>query len=457
MNRVRSLLLACAMGLLLGFCVGLSHGSREAVRARDEPAVFAQPLMDGNYQVGSWSATVAPGPIPAHMLSLTSGCGPLHAWATARSAIPRGRATVGFTVQAPPDRSLVIQSVRVVRGKKLPKPSGRDVGCVGSTSGPGATAFNLDLDQTLKKRPFSRYVRPGGVTGGLVDVTTSKRSCEWWIELEILDGGKPRTMRIVDNDGRPFTVAPPVPAMSTVADRAATTYAPWTIPLTRPALHPPAVSGRFSARGFWTNWDQVKPSWTLSTPREVPSVRPLAADMDVPGEGCDRLQRELMARGAHPTGRSFFEASLASSTATSVIAEVTLNIERVRPLRPGVEYGCSAGEVEPGEHGPPTTVSLAGATKGTDLLVTHDRLDVSTSGASASSTADGYGGGRVPPFTILPGNAEYSFTVSIRVTDINTGAATTLELTDEGKPFVVRGRSDSGGHHTYHEAGSLYH
>ncbi|WP_139338161.1 hypothetical protein [Micromonospora avicenniae] len=62
----------------------------------------------------------------------------------------------------------------------------------------------------------------------------------------------------------------------------------------------------------------------------------------------------------------------------------------------------------------------------------------------------------MPSFVVMPGDAECWFTVNIRITDSKSGETMTLNLTDSGQPFVLRGRTTSSRQHAYFEMGSIY-
>ncbi|MER7399186.1 hypothetical protein ABT381_27180 [Streptomyces sp. NPDC000151] len=448
--RRRGLLLAAVVtGAVVGALVGAGAGGPETLGGGPDVQVLGRSVLG---ESGGWTATVRTGrPVPRRLLDPAGGCLPLHAWASERGAVPRGTATAAFTVAAPAGRALLVRGVKVIRGKRLPLPEGRDVAC--SETGGSALGYGMrlraeqSLDGTPTGRPLSQYVRPGGTTGGFVRVRTHSCSCQWWIELDVLDNGKPRKLRI-DDGGRPFTLAPPAPPVATDADREVWQYGGGNIPLAGQPHNGTVGDHRLSARGLWLTPGSQAP-WQLTTDHEVPAVRRIAGTLDVPGVPCVRMYRTLVAAGGRHTGHSTFLAQVASRTEQSLTADVRLHIEKVEPRRGGTGYACLADnwQQDMDRKRETAAVYLAGATPGTDLpVMTGTELDLARREADPVGQAPLF-------FGVEPGDADYSFTVRLRLTD-RTGKVTEHTLSDNGRPFVVSGAPPPDGLVVYRESGN---
>ncbi|MFI8996929.1 hypothetical protein [Streptomyces sp. NPDC053542] len=432
----RGLLLLAALtaGAVVGALTAAGTGGPETLGGGPDIQVLGRSVLG---ESGGWTATVPTrSAVPRRLLAPAGGCLPLHAWASERAAVPRGTATAAFTVAAPADRALLIRGVKVIKGKRLPLPTGRDVAC--SETGGSVLGYGMplraqqSLDGPASARPLSQYVRPGGTTGGSIRVRTRDCSCQWWLELDVLDNGKPRKLRI-DDGGKPFTLAPPVPPVATDADREVWKYGGGNIPLARAPHNGTVGDHRHSARGLWLTPGSQAP-WQLTTDHEVPAVRRIAGSLDVPGVPCVRMYRTLIAAGGRHTGHSTFVAQVASRTEQSLTADVSLRIEKAEPRRGGPAHACLADnwQLDMDRKREEVTVHLTGAAPGTELpVMTGRELDL----AHPEGTPVG---GTPLFFGVEPGDADYSFTVRLRLTD-KAGKVTEHTLTDNGRPFVVSG------------------
>jgi hypothetical protein len=430
-----------------------------------------KPILGASW-ASTWSATVPKGEaVPERVLG-TGRCGALHRWATARSAVPRGTAAVAFTLAAPEDRGLVVRSLRVVEGRALPVPRGRDVECVGAvdhTVAPGLGVWGkLSLDAP-RDLGLSRYARPGATVGGVVEARTADCSCEWWIEVEVLEGDARRTVRI-DDDGRPFTIAPPVARIGTDAQDASQQYGALDVALARGAVAlthgaaapargvvaPGRAPGDSSAHAVRLPEIRAQGVW-MAADREVPAVGRIVGNPDVPGVVCERVERALMAAGAHRAGYTTYALVLADRSPPGyeeAIADVSLHVVRVeRPKSRPTGYDCypagwSGWEPDTRER---ISAELVPDAPGLPFL-TAEPLRFHRDTAAGPATDVLY-------FGVSPsgaGHLTYHFTIEVTV-KTRSGEFARYTLDDAGRPFVLATRPDgvspSNGEHTHYEIG----
>lgn len=439
------------------------HAQRPAAPAGPNIATEGRSSAAGKQAMGiawssTWSATVPKGQaVPARALG-AGRCPELFGWATARSAVPRGRATAAFTLAAPGDTGLVVRSLRVVKGRSLPAPEGRDVACLGAADrslAPGMERWgqlSLDRPRTLK---LSRSARPGGTVGGVIETSTADCSCEWWIELEVWEGDKRRTVRI-DDAGKPFTLAPPVPPVGTPADGGALKYGTADLALARPEDTGGRPSNASSVSASRLLAESGQEMWMVAD-RAVPAVGRITANLDVPGAVCQHVERALIAADARPAGRAAYAVHLADPSSAGdaqAVADVSLNVEKV--VRQGAAprgYGCypdkwdlqmNAGQLR-------ETVRLSGDAPRLPVL-TAESVALSRASEGAPATGTFFFG--VEAWD--PGNVEYHFTLDVTV-EHPSGKRTRHTVDDAGRPFVLaarsHGRSASHEKHAWYELG----
>lgn len=437
-------------------------------RARSKAAGKA---IMGNAWSSTWSATVPSSTaVPARALG-SGRCAALYGWATARSAVPRGTASAAFTLSAPDDSPVVVRSLRIVKGRTVPAPQGQDVECVGAVDRTVGRNLNewgeLSLDAPRDVR-LSRYVRPGGTTGGIVDARTLGCSCEWWIELEVLEDGAARSVRI-DDAGRPFTIASPVARIGTPADDGAQRYGAPDLALARGdggagadarATNGLSVSGTrlFSGRN--------QEMWAV-TNRKVRGLARITADLDVPGAVCERLERSLMAADARPAAHATYAVLFADKSPNmdaETVTDISLHVERPRRLdAEPMGYACYPDDWD---------LQMNTSREGATVLI--DRAAQGDSDPSASSDLPVFTGepvtyyqesARGPAADALffgvtatgPADVEYRFTIEVTLKS-RSGKVTHYTLDDAGRPFAIAARPvgeiPGRGQHLYREVGN---
>ncbi|MBH5338692.1 hypothetical protein IHE55_29500 [Streptomyces pactum] len=302
-------------------------------------AAVGKPLMDGEGAL--WTATVphAGAAAPRHTLKVTRGCGDLYRWATSRGAVPRGTAAVAYSVAAPADTSVVIEGIRVVKGARIATPRGDDVGCAGAVD-PTVAGLpepdRLDLDGRSPEKRVLRPVRPGGTTGGTLHITTRTCWCEWWVELDVVQDGKARTIR-VDDGGEPFRVAPPARRLASGADLDVS--AP--VPLSR-ANGDPREQGGVSVRGYPDPVEFGHGRWLMETQRPVDAPGAIGGNLDVAGVSCARMRRAVTAAGGITAGHTTFDLQI-TAPVEAVTVDAAVHIHRVWAGTPRRHhYGCAA-------------------------------------------------------------------------------------------------------------------
>ncbi|MGW9281781.1 hypothetical protein ACWGSA_06320 [Streptomyces diastaticus] len=419
---------------------GASAGPNIAVEGRDR-AAGRQAL--GLAWSSTWSATVPKGSaVPDRALG-AGRCAELFRWATGRSAVARGTATAAFTLTAPEDRGLVVRSLRVVKGRELPPPEGTDVECLGAAdhglpqSMESWGRLSLDHPRELK---LSRSAGPGGTVGGVIETRTADCSCEWWIELEVWEGDKRRTVRI-DDAGAPFTLAPPVARIGTPADGGALKYGTTDLALAREggaADRPPKGLSVSASRLLAGNLQEM---WMVAD-RELPEVGRLTANLDVPGAVCQHVERILVADGALPAGRAAYAVSIVDPSGRQDldgIVDVSLNVRKtVRQGAPPTGYGCYPDKwvLRSNDGQTAGTARLSGDTPHLPVLSGEPvRLTRETEGAPATDAlflgVEAWG----------PDEVEYHFTLDVTVVD-GSGKRARHTVDDAGRPFVLAARPD---------------
>ncbi|MEV5882764.1 hypothetical protein AB0L74_08600 [Streptomyces sp. NPDC052020] len=413
----------------------------------------------------TWSATVPRGEaVPERVLG-TGRCAALHRWATDRSAVPRGTATAAFTLTAPGDRGLVVRSLRVVKGRAIPVPKGRDVECVGAddhTVAPGLGLWGkLSLDAP-RDLGLSRYARPGATVGGIVETRTVDCSCEWWIEVEVLEGDERRTVRI-DDDGRPFTIASPVARIGTDAQDEAQGHGISDIALARGAVAlvraSGGPSGGSSAYAAQLRSPGIPEVW-MAADREVPVLGRVVGNLDVPGVVCERVERVLMAAGARRAGHTTYELVLADRSPPGyeeAVADVSLRVEKVERARTEpTGYDCYSDGwsrwVPDGRER--ISAELVPDVSVLPVLTAEPlRFHRDTPGDAATD---------ILFFGVSPmgsGHLTYHFTIEVTV-QTRSGEFARYTLDDAGRPFILATRPDgvlpSYGEHAYYEVGERH-
>ncbi|MFE7130875.1 hypothetical protein ACFVIM_08450 [Streptomyces sp. NPDC057638] len=426
---------------------------------------------------GTWTATTprAGTTAPAGSLDLARGCGPLFDWAVRQRAVPRGTASVSYAVTAPAGSGVVIQQIKVVRGETIGAPRGDDVGCAGRVGAHGETTprqdtFNLDGGPRLKQ--VLRAVRPSGVATGVLHVETRTCRCEWWVELKAVVDDRVRTVRI-DDDGRPFRIAPPVRPLATPVDDDLTGT---PVPLSR-AHGDPGVRNGIAVRGAALSPSLYAPGerWLMEMEREVDAAALIGGNLDVAGVACGRMARALVARGATPAGSAVLELRIAAPVDT-VTLDAAIRVHEVRvPRRPRHHYACAGPSWNPPDRAEDRLESLVADRSA--YLDTMHALGPFPSGSlkydPGWKVQDAVG--RTMPFavdetlnlyaigegrfvtsvhgSIGAGRATYTFTIEVRVTT-PAGEVQEFTVSNNGEPFRLAAapvRSPPGATREYRE------
>lgn len=297
--------------------------------------------------------------------------------------------------------------------------------------------LSLDRPRDLK---VSRAVGPGATVGGLVETRTTDCSCQWWIEVEVWEGAKRRTIR-VDDAGSPFTLAPPVAGIGAPAEGGALKYGTTDVALARedspgdaPSEAPSVSASRLLAGNSQEMW--------MVADREVPEVGRLTANLDVPGAVCQRVERRLVADGALPAGRAAYAVSIADPSAREDlerVVDVSLKVKKtVREGPPPQGYGCYPAQwgLQTNDKQTEASVRLSRDTPHLPVLTGEPvQLFRETEDEPATGTVF------VTVEAWDPDDAEYRFTLDVTVEDAS-GKRTHHTVDDAGRPFVLASRPD---------------
>ncbi|WP_327133554.1 hypothetical protein OG311_25250 [Streptomyces sp. NBC_01343] len=429
------------------------------------------PLM-GNED--TWAATLPqPGlQPPAELMRGALGCVPLFQWATEAGAVPRGQVTLAYSVGAPPSRAAVVRGVRVVRGPAVPDPRGGDVACSGQVNderlaavavarGKPVQAVHLSLDDAGSRQESPLPVRAGGTATGLVTVTTATCTCAWWLELDVEEDGRQVTVR-VDDDGRPFTLAPPTTPLSTSADREL--LAPR--PLSRAFGDPQPSQAGVSATAALVPTSE---SWEAESDAPLDPAAAVGGEARLGRVGCRRMYDSVVRAGGVPAGDHQLELVITGPPGMEgAVLDARVRLETVRlDAEERYRYACARSGVNPHAHVetpdiarrlyPHTLMHPVEPLPDASLHQDHDRspgpgvglsvplatnepFSFSRTGLDGRERPDGrgaFGTGAV----IVPQEATFGMTVEVTVT-LPTGERAAFTLTDHGKPFLLGPCSD---------------
>ncbi|MFF2195301.1 hypothetical protein [Streptomyces sp. NPDC058157] len=429
--------------------------------ARGRTGVHATgaPLLGGD---GSWTATLpeAGARPPAELVRGALGCVPLFRWATTARAVPRGQVTVAYSVGAAPSRPAVVRGVRVVRGSDLPAPRGDDVGCaawatdereavMAAADDKPVRPVLLSLDRPGVRREAPLPVRAGGSAAGLVTVTTAACTCAWWLELDVEENGRPVTVR-VDDDGRPFTLAPPTATpLSSSADREFR-----STPLSRAFGDPQQPQAGITVAA------ELSPpygSWQAESDTPQDPAAAVGGEARLGGVACRRTYDSVVRAGGVPAGPHALDLRISGPPLVEgAVLDASVRLETVRlDAAQRYRYSCArAGDerADPGEvvgadrHLYPDTLHALGPFPSGSLKYDPDwrpergvglTMPLATDERFAFGTAgpDGRGTFGISA-DIEPEQATYGFTVDVVVT-LPTGERAAFTLTDHGKPFLL--------------------
>ncbi|WP_329448293.1 hypothetical protein OG906_34860 (plasmid) [Streptomyces sp. NBC_01426] len=459
--RVRRRSTVIMAALVLALCSALT------VTLLRSPAPAAGPFATGAPLLGneeSWMATLAePGRRPpGELMRDALGCVPLFQWATGARAVPRGQVTLAYSVGASPSRAALVRGIRVVKGPDVPLPRGDDVACAGQVAderlaavtaarGKPVQPVRLSLDGLARGEAGSREeaplpVRAGGTATGLVTVMTAACSCAWWVELDVEENGGLVTVR-VDDDGRPFTLAPPTTPLATSADQELMAQRP----LSRAAGDPQPPRAGISAAATLV---------PASESRQAESDVPLDPAAAVGGEarlgrvGCRRMYESVVRAGGVPAGDHEIQlvvtapAGLEGAVLDARVRLATVRLDAEQRYR----YACSRAGVNPHTHAArqagtpelsPHTLMRGHPRQGVGLsvpLATDEPFSFRPTGLNGVPRPDGrgaYGTAGV----IVPQVATFGLTVEVTVT-LPTGERADFTLTDHGEPFLLGPATD---------------
>ncbi|MFD5513044.1 hypothetical protein ACFWIB_35565 [Streptomyces sp. NPDC127051] len=465
-GRRRSAITAAASVLALVLCSALTVALLRALfPAPDGPGrhglyATGAPLLNGG---GSpWTATLPqPGrQPPAELMRSALGCVPLFRWATAARAVPRGQVTLAYSVGASPSRPALVRGVRVVKGPAVPVPRGDDVGCAGWAQeerraaitvarGKPVQPVRLSLDHADTRQEAPLPVRAGGTATGLVTVTTTTCACSWWLELDVEENGRQVTVR-VDDDGRPFTLAPPTAPLSTSADREV--FAPR--PLSRAFGDPqPARAGVSVAAALVPKPD----GWEAESDAPQDPAAAVGGEARLGGVACRRMYDSVLRAGGVPAADHELELRISGPPLVEgAVLDASVRLETVRlDAAERHRYSCARDGVAPGDpierpdikrHLFPNTLHAMGPfpsgslkydpswrpERGVGLsmpLAKDELFSFSRAGADGRGT---FGISAV----IAPEEATFGMTVEVTIT-LPTGERASFTLSDHGKPFLL--------------------
>ncbi|MEV6576553.1 hypothetical protein AB0M92_00115 [Streptomyces sp. NPDC051582] len=416
-------------------------------------------LMQGD---SPWTATLPqPGrKPPAELMRGALGCVPLFRWATGARAVPRGQVTLAYSVGASPSRAAVVRGVRVVKGPAIAVPRGDDVGCAGPTGderwaavgvarGKPVQPVRLSLDRTGARQEAPLAVRAGGTATGLVTVATAHCTCAWWLELDVEENGRPVTVR-VDDDGRPFTLAPPAAALSTSADREFQV----SRPLSRAYGDPqPARAGVSVAATLVPQPDR----WEAESDAPQDPAGAVGGEALLGGVACRRMYDSVLRAGGVPAGDQELDLRISGPPLVEgAVLNASVRLETVRlDAARRYRYSCVRDGEEPvalidmigiQRHLFPNTLHALGPfpsgslkydpswspERGVGLAMPLARDEAFAFGEAGPDGRGTYGITAV----IAPTQATYGMTVEVTVT-LPTGESSSFTLTDHGEPFLL--------------------
>ncbi|WP_158708444.1 hypothetical protein [Streptomyces sp. NRRL S-244] len=425
------------------------------------PGLYATgaPLLDGD---GSWAATLPqPGrQPPAELMRGVLGCVPLFRWATTARAVPRGQVTLAYSVGASASRAAVVRGIRVVRGPAVPVPRGDDVGCAGLARderldavtvarGKPVQPVRLSLDRAGARQEAALPVRAGGTATGLVTVTTAACTCAWWLELDVEENGRQVTVR-VDDDGRPFTLAPPAAPLSSSADRESGAARPLSRAFGDPQ---PPQAGVSVAAALVANPD----GWEAESDAPQDPAAAVGGEARLGGVACRRMYDSVLRAGGVPAADHELELRISGPPLVEgAVLDASVRLETVRPdaaerhryscARAGVDLIDPVDRPDIERHLFPNTLHALGPFPSGSLK--HDPSWRPERGVGLSmplakdelfsfsrAGADGRGTFGISA-VIAPEEATFGMTVEVTVT-LPTGERASFTLSDHGKPFLL--------------------
>ncbi|MFE2480824.1 hypothetical protein [Streptomyces sp. NPDC059389] len=468
-GRRRSVITAAASVLALVLCSALTVTLLRALfPAPDGPGrqglyATGAPLLNGDGDGGTpWTATLPqPGrQPPAELMRGALGCVPLFRWATAARAVPRGQVTLAYSVGASPSRPALVRGVRVVKGPAVPVPRGDDVGCAGwaqeerlaaitAARGKPVRPVRLSLDHPGTRQEAPLPVRAGGTATGLVTVTTTACACSWWLELDVEENGRQVTVR-VDDDGRPFTLAPPTAPLSTSADREV--FA--SRPLSRAFGDPqPPRAGVSVAAALVPTPD----GWEAESDVPQDPAAAVGGEARLGGVACRRMYDSVVGAGGVPAGAHVLDLRISGpALVEGAVLDASVRLETVRlDAAQRYRYSCARAGVAPGSpverpdigrHLFPDTLHALGPFPSGSLKYDPSwrpergvglsmPLAVAEPFAFGKAGPDGRGAFGISA-VIAPIRATYGMTVEVTVT-LPTGERGEFTLTDHGRPFLL--------------------
>ncbi|MFD7079210.1 hypothetical protein [Streptomyces sp. NPDC059918] len=467
-GRRRSAVTAAASVLVLVLCSALTVALLRALfPAPDGPGrhglyATGAPLLDVAGDGGPWSATLPqPGrKPPAELMRGVLGCVPLFRWATAARAVPRGQVTLAYSVGASPSRAAVVRGVRVVKGPAISVPRGDDVGCAGRgreerlaavtvARGKPVQPVRLSLDHAGIRKEAPLPVRAGGTATGLVTVTTTTCACSWWLELDVEESGRQVTVR-VDDDGRPFTLAPPAAALSTSADRDFQIPRPLSRAFGDPQPPQAGVSVAAALVPQPDHWEAES-----DAPQDPPAA--VGGEARLGEVACGRMYDSVLRAGGVPAGDHQLQLVISGPPLTEgAVLNASVRLESVRlDAAQRYRYSCARDGVKPvapidmigiERHLFPDTLHALGPfpsgslkydpswrpERGVGLSMPLAVDELFAFGKAGTDGRGTFGIGAV----VAPTQATYGMTVDVTVT-LPTGERSAFTLTDHGKPFLL--------------------
>ncbi|MBT2447753.1 hypothetical protein J7F03_11840 [Streptomyces sp. ISL-43] len=398
---------------------------------------------------------------PAALMRDALGCAPLFGWATEARAVPRGQVTVAYAVGASPSRAAVVRGIRVVKGPRLPAPRGDDVGCAsnGGDERQGALTMaddkpvlpvRLSLDAEAPRENAVLPVRAGGSATGMVSVTTADCTCAWWLELDVEEDGGRTTVR-VDDDGRPFALAPPATPLATSADEALNVPRP----LSRAFGDPRPTRAGVSVAAVLV---PRRESWEVESDRPQDPAKDVGGEATLGGVACRRMYASVLRGGGVPAGEHELQLEISGPAGTEgAVLDAAVRLESVREdAGQRYRYSCAPSGVDAhaGYDRPdivrnlyPDTLHALGPFPSGSLrydpywtpeqgvgktmpLAVDEEFTLSRAELSGGPGAAGISA------VIGPEQVTFGFTVEVTIT-LPTGERAEFKLSDHGQPFLL--------------------
>jgi hypothetical protein len=165
-------------------------------------------------KIGAFGAATIALRLPAGVTRVAGGPGPgcsgFHPWARSQGAVDGDVTRLAVVVRGKLDAQVVLSDARAHVVRREPILSGAAIQCPPA----GETSFrplSIDLDSrdararygSARRKPFGFTLSKGEAETFVVTASASRATYSWYLELTVLAGDTPQTVRIGDH-GRPF-------------------------------------------------------------------------------------------------------------------------------------------------------------------------------------------------------------------------------------------------------------